>query len=253
MNKLLFSKYGGEIVVFCPNCGAENNDSAKFCKNCGNSLSGGNPIKDNYVATGNAPSAQRDNSNFNNNSNNSKSDNKNLIIICLTIVICAILIAGALVMFSGNGNDDDNSLSDSASLNGAADNSVNESADNSNLDDATDSSAVAQDSSPRILSGSFSTGSGASDKTYCTVYVGSEHAGEKVKISVLYSNDGYTLNQGKTVPKTVSSDGYVKVASANALDYYPDEAYITLYDNNGNVLDTQTVYLNANSGKQTFS
>ena len=46
------------------------------------------------------------------------------------------------------------------------------------------------------------------------------------------------MNQGKIVPKTVSSDGYVKVASASALDYYPDDAYITLYDNDGNVLDT---------------
>ncbi|WP_407463305.1 zinc ribbon domain-containing protein [Methanobrevibacter sp.] len=243
-------------MVFCPNCGAENNDTAKFCKNCGSSLSGGNPIKDNYVATGNAPSAQSGNSNFNTNSNNSnsKSDNKNLIIISLTIIICALLIAGALVMFSGNGNDnDDSALSDSASLNGASD-TVNESADDSSTsDDSTESSTVAQDSSPRIISGSFSTGSSASDKTHCTVYVGSEHAGEKVKISVLYSNDGYALNQGKIVPKTVSSDGYVKVASAYAFDYYPDEAYITLYDNNGNVLDTQTVYLNENSGKQTFS
>lgn len=253
MNKLLFSKYGGVIVVFCPNCGAENNDTAKFCKQCGNSLGGASPIKDTYVATGNAPSAQSGNSNFNNNSNNSnsKSDNKNLIIISLTIVICALLIAGALVMFSGNGNDDDNALSDSASLNGGSD-TVNESADNSAADDSA-ASTVAQDSSPRIISGSFSTGSSASDKTHCTVYVGSEHAGEKVKISVLYSNHGNTLNQGKVVPKTVSSDGYVKVASAYAFDYYPDEAYITLYDNNGNVLDTQTVYLNENSGKQTFS
>ncbi len=240
-------------MVFCPNCGAENNDTAKFCKNCGNSLSGGNPIKDNYVTTGNAPSAQSNNSNFNNGSNNSnsKSDNKNLIIISLTIIICALLIAGALIMFSSNGNDnDDSELSDSASLNGGLD-TVNESVDNAADDSAA--STVAQDSSPRIISGSFSTGSSASDKTYCTIYVGSEHAGEKVKISILYSNDGSTLNQGKVVSKTVSSDGYVKVASANALDYYPDEAYITLYDNNGNVLDTQTVYLNENSGKQTFS
>ena len=128
-------------------------------------------------------------------------------------------------MFSGNGNDDDNALSDSASLNGGSD-TVNESADNSAADDSA-ASTVAQDSSPQILSGSFSTGSSASDKTHCTIYVGSEHAGEKVKIS--------------------------KVASAYAFDYYPDEAYITLYDNNGNVLDTQTVYLNENSGKQTFS
>ena len=230
-------------MVFCQNCGAENADSAKFCKQCGNALSANRPIKDNYVNTGIDPSVRAKDNNINSqisNNSNSKSDNKNLIIICLTIVICAILIAGALVMFSNNNADDGSTdiLSDSASLSGS--------------DSVETSTQTTQESYPEIISGSFSTGSSASDKTYCTVYVGSEHAGEKVKISVLYSNNGNTLNQGKIVPKTVSSDGYVKVASASAFDYYPDEAYITLYDSNGDVLDTKTVYLYANSGKQTF-
>ena len=233
-------------MVFCPNCGAENADSAKFCKQCGHALSANRPIKDNYVSTGIDPSARANDNDYSSqasNNSNSKSDNKNLIIICLTIVICAILIAGALVMFSNNNanvNDGTDILSDSASLNG------------SRVNDDNSVETQTQASSLEILGGSFSTGSSASDKTYCTVYVGSEHAGEKVKISVLYSNDGYALNQGKIVSKTVGSDGYVKVASANPLDYYPDDAYITLYDNDGNVVDTQEVYLSTSSGKQTF-
>ena len=242
-------------MVFCPNCGAENNDTAKFCKNCGNLLSGGNPIKDNYIATGNVPSAKtNDNSNFNNNSSNSNSgaDKKNLIIICLTIAICAIIIAGAMVLFSNNDNDDNSALSDSISLGGGADNSINEPVENSATTDDAKTSAVAEDSSTTIQRGSFSTGNPSSDKTHCTIYVGSEHAGEKVKISVLYSNDGYALNKGKVVPKTVGSDGSIKVASANALKHYPDEAYITLYDNDEKVLDTKTVSLHKQGGKQTF-
>ena len=236
-------------MVFCPNCGAENADSAKFCKQCGHALSANRPIKDNYVSAGIDPSARANNNDFSSqasNNSNSKSDNKNLIIICLTIIICAILVAGALVMFSNNdANDTDNTdaLSDSASLNG------NELNDTETVETPTQTTP---ESSLEILGGTFSTGSSASDKTYCTVYVGSEHAGEKVKISILYSNDGYALNQGKIVSKTVSSDGYVKVASANPLDYYPDDAYITLYDNDGNVVDTQEVYLSTSSGKQTF-
>lgn len=236
-------------MVFCPNCGAENADSAKFCKQCGHALSANRPIKDNYVSTGIDPSARANDNSFSSQSSsnsNSKSDNKNLIIICLTIVICAILIAGALVMFSNNNADDNGNtdiLSDSASLNGSEIN------DNSPAETPTQ---AAQASSLEILGGTFSTGSSSSDKTYCTVYVGSEHAGEKVKISVLYRNNGYALNQGKIVPKTVSSDGYVKVASASAFDYYPDDAYITLYDNEGNIVDTQEVYLSERSGKQTF-
>ena len=235
-------------MVFCPDCGAENADSAKFCKNCGHALNANRPIKDNYVNTGIDPSARvNDNSNSSNSNinSNSKSDNKNLIIICLTIVICALLIAGAMVMFSNNGSNDNDSdaLSDSASLNS---DSVE------NVSNSDTSAQATQENTPQIYSGSFSTGSSASDKTHCTVYVGSEHAGEKVKISVLYLNDGYALNQGKVVSKTVGSDGYVKVASANAFEYYPDEARISLYDSNGDILDTKTVYLYENSGKQTF-
>ena len=160
---------------------------------------------------------------------NSKSDNKNLIIICLTIVICAILIAGALVLFSNNGSDNNSdALSDSASLNGS--NSVDNSVENT----------------------SASTEPAKTDKTYCSVYVGQQHAGENVRISVLYSRDGSTLNNGNIVPKTVDSSGYVNVPSASAFKYYPDDAYITIYDSNGNVLDTQEVYLSKNSGTQTF-
>ena len=220
-------------MVFCPDCGAENADSAKFCKNCGHSLNANRPIKDNYVNTGIDPSARvNDNSNSSNSNinSNSKSDNKNLIIICLTIVICALLIVGAMVMFSNNNANDSDSdaLSDSASLNSG---SVE------NVSSSETSAQATQENSPQIYRGSFSTGSSASDKTHCTVYVGSEHAGEKIKISVLYLNNGDALNQGKVVTKTVS---------------YPDEAHISLYDSNGDILDTKTVYLYESSGKQTF-
>lgn len=237
-------------MVFCPKCGLENNDGAKFCKNCGAPLNAGSPIKKDYVATGNDPTARVSNSNLNNSgANNSKSDNKNLIIICLTIIICAVLIAGALIFFTGNNsNNDSNSLSDSASLNGTNSiGSVDQSA-NSN------SQAVAKPAGAKmdILSGSISTGGGASDKTYCSIYVGQQYAGESVKISVLYSRDGSNLNNGNIVPKTVDSSGYISVPSASAFKYFPDYAFITVYDSNGVVLDTQGVNLNPTDGTQTF-
>ena len=77
-------------MVFCPDCGAENADSAKFCKNCGHALNANGPIKDNYVNTGIDPSARvNDNSNSSNSNinSNSKSDNKNLIIISFRFCI----------------------------------------------------------------------------------------------------------------------------------------------------------------------
>ena len=232
-------------MVFCPNCGMENADSARFCKKCGNPLMGNSPIKEDYVSTGRDPTERPKMPSSNSNSRES-GDNKNLIIICLTVVICAILIAGALVLFSNNNsNDNSDILSDSASLNGSNAIEVNDT-------DINNEPKNSAQSSIKILSGSFSTGSGKSDKTYCSVYVGEEYVGENVKISVLYSRDGSTLNQGNIVPKTVDSSGYVSVPSANAFRYYPDDAVVTLYDSDGNILDTQEVYLSPESGKQTF-
>jgi len=103
-----------------------------------------------------------------------------------------------------------------------------------------------------IESGSFSTGGGLNDKTYASIFVGPEHAGEKVKIQIFYSRDGSTLNNGNMVPKTVDSSGYIEVASADAYKYFPDYAEINLFDNSGNLLDTQSVSLSPEKGTQTF-
>ena len=236
--------------MICPECGEENQDSAKFCKKCGTSLT---PISTNNVNLDNQSKTIKsgvfDNSNSNSQSSfgssNSGGDNKNLIIICLTIIICAVLIAGGLIFLSNNGSSD-NGSSDSISL---ADDNINQSEDSASVENAAQSSQ----SNMKILSGSFSTGGGLNDKTYCSVYVGEEYAGEDVKISVLYSRDGSNLNQGNIVPKTVGSDGYISVPSADAFKYFPDNAFITIYDANGNVLDTQEVNMEPKKGKQTFS
>jgi hypothetical protein len=104
-----------------------------------------------------------------------------------------------------------------------------------------------------ILGGSFSTGSGLKDKTYAKIYVGPEHAGEKVKIQIWYSRDGSYLNNGNMVPKTVTSDGYIEVASADAYNKYPDFAEINIYDSSGTqLIDAYSVSLNPDSGTQTF-
>lgn len=104
-----------------------------------------------------------------------------------------------------------------------------------------------------ILSGSFSTGDGLEDKTYASIFVGPEHAGEKVTIQIFYSRDGATLNNGNMVPKTVTSDGYIEVRSADAYSKFPDFAEVNLYDSSGTkLLDSVSVSLNPDSGTQTF-
>ena len=104
----------------------------------------------------------------------------------------------------------------------------------------------------KIISGSFYTGSEEEDKTYATIYVGSEHAGETVVVQIFYSRDGSSLNTGNYVPVTVDSSGYIKVASADAYHYYPDHATIKLYDANRNLKDVKEVILSPTSGTQTF-
>ena len=116
----------------------------------------------------------------------------------------------------------------------------------------TQSSSESSSDSLSILSCSFSTENKSDALTYCDAYVGEEHSGESVKISVLYSRDGSNLNNGNIVPKTVDSLGYVSVPSASAFSKFPDNAVVTIYDSNGDILDTQTYNLKIKSGTQTF-
>ena len=104
----------------------------------------------------------------------------------------------------------------------------------------------------RILKATIVSGENQEDQTNCTVLIGKGYAGESVKISVLYSCEGKNLNQGNKVPKTVSDSGKIKVPTADGLTDYPDKAIITIYDSDGNKLDTQTVTLEINSEPQTF-
>lgn len=114
------------------------------------------------------------------------------------------------------------------------------------------SSSDSGSGSMSIISGTISTGSSLSAKTKCSVNVGSGYAGESAKISVLYSRSGSNLNTAKIVSKTVSDDGYITVYSADAFEKYPDNAIITIYDSDGNELDTRTVPLVPDSGSQNF-
>ena len=107
-------------------------------------------------------------------------------------------------------------------------------------------------SSISILGGSFSTGSAEEDKTYATINVGSQHAGENVIVQIFYSRDGNSLNNGNMVPVSVHSDGHIEVASADAYHYYPDYAKINIYDSNSHLLTSKGVSLSPQSGTQTF-
>ena len=241
--------------MICPYCGTKNNKHANVCKKCGKSL---NPIST-------MKKEQLDSSYNNSNDINSEEINKssifnskNLIIICVTVIVCIGLIMGSvLYIYSNNhGTNDTNNLTNNDK--NLTDDSVNQTnIDNKNSQDTsythtTETETSSNYNNIKIISGKFYTGNKLSDKTYCDVYVGSENAGTNLKIKILYSRDGKTLNPGNIVPKTVNSDGYVSLRSANAFKYYPDHAFITLYDLEGNILDTLDVTMSTNKGTQTF-
>jgi uncharacterized OB-fold protein len=218
-------------VIFCPVCGNEEfGDGAKFCKKCGA------PLKKTEMSHESMINSMAKESN----------DNTTKYII-VALIIVAVVLAGAFVYIYGFGNNNKSQDTSAPVVNGDS--------DDSSVDEAktTDSAqSTPSTTSMSILSGSFSTGGGLSDKTYASIYVGPEHAGENVKIQIWYSRDGSTLNNGNMVPKTVTSSGYIEVASADAYKYFPDFAEINLYDNSGNLLDTQSVSLNPEAGTQTF-
>lgn len=217
----------------CPNCNSENNDGAKFCKKCGTPL-------DKKVVS---------HEKMINSMSKENSGNNTTKYIIVALIIVAVALAGAFVYLYGFNHD--NSQNNQAPVQNDNQSSV----DNSEPVQASQSSQSAQpqaSSSMSILGGSFSTAGGLEDKTYASIFVGPEHAGENVQIQIFYSRDGSTLNNGNMVPKTVDSSGYIEVASADAYKYFPDYAEINLYDSSGNLLDTQSVSLNPDSGTQTF-
>lgn len=211
----------------CPNCGSLNSDNAKFCKRCGNSL------QQETLAN-----------QFNNNSNVnnvSEDKSKNILIICVAAVICVLIVAGAFIYINGSNGDN-------------VDDVNNVSPVENNVTTAAVTAEAEPDpvSNMKILGGSFSTGSSASAKTKAHIYVGSQYAGQQVKITAIWSRNGNNLNNGNILTKTVDSSGYVNFNSADAFSYYPDYAYVKLYDLSGNLVDTMEVYLNPTSGTQTF-
>lgn len=206
--------------MHCPKCNCENNDSAKFCKKCGT------PLKKTVTNINTV------------NNESSKSDTTKYIIIALVIIVIALAGAFAYIGFTSHNND-------------PIQNNVNPSQTTSQS--SSSSSSGSSNSAPMtILGGSFSTGSGLSDKTYASINVGSEHAGKSAIIQIKYSRDGSSLNNGNMVPVTVDSSGYIEVSSADAYKYYPDYAEINLFDTNNNLLDTKRVSLSPDSSTQSF-
>ncbi len=216
----------------CPKCNSENNDSAKFCKKCGT------PLK-----------KEINHENMINSMNNKSGKDSTTKFVIVALVIVAIVLAGVFVYIYGFGPNQSND-SQSKQVQGD-DDSEPVQAESSSSSQSSQSSA--KSTSMSIRGGSFTTGSELEDKTYASIDVGSQHAGEKVILQIFYSRDGSTLNNGNMVPVTVDSSGHLEVSSADAYKYFPDYAEINLFDESGSkLLDTKSVSLSPEAGTQTF-
>ena len=228
------------ILLKCPECGSENKEGAVFCKICGTSLvvkASPSPSESKTDSIESREIIKSDNKPVKDNISDSNSKgSKNTLIICITAILCVAIIAGALIYL----NPDMLSNSSTTSSDGAISSS-----------DSVSSSDKANSVSIGFCD--FYTGSSASDKSYCSANIGTEHYGEKYQISVLYSRDGSNLNDGNLVKKTVDDEGFLHVSSSIAFSKYPDKAIVTVYDMNDNVLDEKTYYLDAVSGSQSYS
>ncbi len=213
----------------CPNCGSLNSDNAKFCKRCGNSLQQ-ETLANQFKNDSNVNNVKEDKS-------------KNILIICVAAVICVLIVAGAFIYVNYN-NDNNSNVANVAPV------------DNNTPSTATATVTAEAEPDPvtnmKILGGSFSTGSSASAKTYAHIYVGSQYAGQNVKITAIWSRNGNNLNNGNILTRPVESDGYINFNSADAFKYYPDHGLVKLYDLNGNLIDTMDVNLSPTSGTQSF-
>ena len=98
--------------MFCPKCGTENDDNAKFCKGCGASLNSSPNIETKKVE----------------NSSNNK------LIIAITAIICVCIIFGALFMVLGNDSGDAVVTANNSSNNVES----NDSSTNMNADTSSD-------------------------------------------------------------------------------------------------------------------
>ena len=217
----------------CPNCNSENSDTAKFCKKCGTPLEKKQITHENLINSMNKDSAGSNTTKY----------------IIIALIAVAVVLAGAFVYIYGFGQ---NQTQDTQPQQAENNQTVEPDDEPAQAESTQQTQSRPATTSMSILGGSFSTGGGLEDKTYASIYVGPEHSGEKVKIQIYYSRDGSDLNNGNMVPKTVNSEGYIEVASAESYKYFPDFAEINLYDNSGNLLDTQSVSLSPEKGTQTF-
>lgn len=137
---------------------------------------------------------------------------RNIIIIAIAAILCIAAIAGAMLYLNGDFLNEKEPM--------------------------------------HIVNTTFTTGHSLDAKTVCTINVGSNHSGENVTVSIKYSRDETDLNNGDESRETVDLNGDIICESEDAFKLYPDRAIITLYDDEGNKLDSADISLKTDDSTQ---
>lgn len=154
----------------------------------------------------------QDSSIFSNGPETQSKSKRNIIIIAAVAILCVAVVAGAMLYF----NDDLFSTKEPI----------------------------------HIINTTIVTGHSLDAKTVCTINLGSNHSGENVTVKIKYSRDGNELNNGDKSLETVDLNGEVICESEDSYKFYPDHAVITIYDEDGNELDSVDITLNEDDSTQ---
>ena len=137
---------------------------------------------------------------------------RNIILIAVAVILCIAAIAGAMIYMNGDLFNEKEPM--------------------------------------HIINTTFTTGHSLDAKTVCTINVGSNHSGENVTVSIKYSRDGTDLNKGDESKETVDLNGDIICESEDAFELYPDRAIVTLYDEEGNKIDSADISLKTDDSTQ---
>ena len=149
---------------------------------------------------------------FSGDSKTQSKSSKNIIIIAIAAILCLAAIAGAMLYMNGD------------------------------LFNAKEPM--------HIVNTTFTTGHSLDAKTVCIINVGSNHSDENVTVGIKYSRDGTDLNNEDKTKVTVDANGDITCESKDSYDLYPDHAVVTLYDDEGNKLDSADITLSPDDSTQ---
>ncbi len=184
--------------LYCSNCGFNNEEGARFCLKCGNSL------------TNAAGQANQNTFSQQYPVNQSKKKNNNMTIIAVTVIVIALIIGGTLLLMSQN--TDNMPLPKDNVQSGNGNGVVND---------------LKVNTATFYLDGNPNTG------ITTTIHVGKEHSGESMGVMTTFSRDGANINNPTEYEScVVDEEGDIVFTDYTPIPRYPDYCIIDIDYNN---------------------